>query len=257
MTNNIFSQIEHHKTADQAVVHIEKLILEGILRFGDRLPSERDLASQLNISRPVLRNAIKSLEDRQLLMTRPGGGTYVADITGQVFTEPVIELIGRHPKATFDYLEYRRSMEGIAAEFAAQRATPADKDLLTNLAETMVQAHDIDDQDKEATLDIELHNAIGECAHNVIFLHSLRSCYRLLSDGVIFNRKLIYDVHGARDTLLQQHLDIIQSIIANDPILAKKAAETHIDFVISCFHEAERLREREHVSQLRLKQRTN
>mmetsp|Transcript_7703 Transcript_7703/g.9234 ORF Transcript_7703/g.9234 Transcript_7703/m.9234 type:complete len:258 (+) Transcript_7703:51-824(+) len=257
MTKNIFSQIEHHKTADQAVVHIEKLILEGILRFGDRLPSERDLAQQLNISRPVLRKAIKSLEDRELLTTRPGGGTYVADITGQVFTEPVIGLIGRHPKATVDYLEYRRSMEGTAAELAAKRATVADKDLLSSIGEAMVKAHADDNHEKEAMLDIELHNAIGECAHNVIMLHSLRSCYRLLSDGVVFNRMLIYDLHSASDALLNQHLKIIEAIIVNDPIAARASAEAHIDYVMDSFREAQQLRDREHISELRLKQRTN
>jgi GntR family transcriptional repressor for pyruvate dehydrogenase complex len=257
MTHNIFSHIAHNKIADQAVEHIEKLILEGILRFGDRLPSERDLSNLLNISRPVLRNAIKTLEEDGLLTTRPGGGTFVADITGQVFTDPVVKLIGRHPKATMDYLEYRRSMEGIAAELAAKRATPADKDLLTNISIAMVDAHALADHEKESLLDIELHNAIGECAHNVILLHSLRSCYRLLADGVIFNRMMIYDIPHAREKLLEQHQAIIAAINLNDPNQARKAAETHIDYVIEGFKEAQLLKEREHISSLRLQQRTS
>lgn len=257
MTKNIFSQISQYKTADQAAVHIEELILEGILRFGDKLPAERDLAEQLNISRPILRHAIKELETRKLLYTKAGGGTYVADTTGQVFSEAVIELIGRHPKATIDYLEYRKSIEGISAEFAAKRATPSDKALLTGLAEAMRDAHKDENSDKEASLDIELHNAIGECAHNVILLHSLRSCYRLLADGVIFNRELVFNITDARDKLLAQHLAIIDAIIANDPIRARAEAEAHLDFIINSFNEANRLSEREHISELRLKQRSN
>ncbi|MFP3340184.1 GntR family transcriptional regulator, partial [Micrococcus sp. SIMBA_131] len=83
-------------------------------------PGERDLARQLDISRPILREALKTLEERGLITTRHGGGTYVADIIGQVFTKPVRELIATHRKATADYLEYRREMEAVAAEFAAR-----------------------------------------------------------------------------------------------------------------------------------------
>ncbi|MEW7006984.1 FCD domain-containing protein [Lentilitoribacter sp. EG35] len=257
MTKNIFSQISQHKTADQAAEHIEELILEGILRFGDKLPAERDLAEQLDISRPVLRHAIKDLEARELLYTKPGGGTYVADTTGQVFSEPVIELIGRHPKATNDYLEYRKSMEGMSAELAAKRATPSDKKLLAGLADAMRAAHQDENAEQEANLDIELHNAIGECAHNVILLHSLRSCYRLLSGGVIFNREIVHKIKGAREKLFNQHIAIIDAINTNDPVLARAAAETHLDFIITSFNEANQLSEREYISELRLKQRSN
>lgn len=256
MTKNIFSQISQHKTADQAAEHIEELILEGILRFGDKLPAERDLAEQLDISRPVLRHAIKDLETRKLLHTKAGGGTYIADTTGQVFSEAMIELIGRHPKATIDYLEYRKSMEGISAEFAAKRATSADKALLIGLADAMQTAHQDENGEREANLDIEMHNAIGECAHNVVLLHSLRSCYRLLAEGVIFNREMVFKITNARDKLLAQHLAIIDAIVANDPTRARAAAEAHLDFIITSFNEVNQLNEREHISELRLKQRT-
>ena len=113
--NEIFSRIEHSRTADEVVQQIESLILEGVLRVGDRLPGERELARQFDVSRPILRDALKSLETRGLLVTRHGGGTQVADVIGQVFTRPVMELIATHRKATADYLEYRREIEGIAA----------------------------------------------------------------------------------------------------------------------------------------------
>ena len=111
--NEIFSRIEHSRTADEVVEQIEVLILEGILRVGDKLPGERELARQFEVSRPILRDALKTLEGRGLLVTRHGGGTYVADVIGQVFTGPVMELISKHRKAIADYLEYRREVEGV------------------------------------------------------------------------------------------------------------------------------------------------
>ena len=62
MTDGLFTQIDHSRTADEAVRQIELLLLDGVLSSGDRLPSERELAEKLNISRPVLRDALKELE---------------------------------------------------------------------------------------------------------------------------------------------------------------------------------------------------
>ena len=255
--NDIFSRIDHGRTADEVVSQIEILILEGILRVGDKLPGERELAKQLEVSRPILRDALKMLEARELLVTRHGGGTFVADVIGQVFTKPVMELIAKHRKATMDYLEYRREIEGVAAEYATRRATAADKALLTQIIERMKEAHLKDDFAEEAAIDVEFHNTIGECAHNIILLHTLRSCYRLLSDGVFYNRALIYMLPGARDVLLQQHIAIYEAVMAGDPAAARRAAESHMTFVEQAMKEAERTGDWERVSRLRLRQRTD
>lgn len=254
--NEIYSRIEHSKTADEVVQQIEALILEGVLRVGDRLPAERDLASQFEVSRPVLRDALKSLEARGLLITRHGGGTQVADVIGQVFTKPVAELIATHRKATGDYLEYRREVEAIAAEYAARRVTADDRALLTGIIKRMEQAYEKDDFEEEAELDVEFHNAVGECAHNIILLHTLRSCYRLLAEGVFYNRTMIYKLPGARAALLEQHKAIYDAVMRNDPESAKRAAQAHMDFVGKATAEAERTDDWQRVSRLRLRQRT-
>lgn len=255
-TNDIYSRIEHSLTADEVVQQIEGLILEGVLSVGDRLPAERELARRFEVSRPILRDALKRLEARGLLATRPGGGTQVADVIGPVFSEPVRELIANHPKATADYLEYRREVEGVAAEYAALRATADDRALLAQIVARMDAAFHRDDFDEEVALDVEFHNAVGECAHNIILLHTLRSCYRLLADGVFYNRALIYHLlPGARQTLLAQHLAIHDAIARGDPAAAKAAAAEHITFVERATAEAERTVDWQRVSRLRLRQR--
>lgn len=255
MPTDIFARIEHSRTADEVVLQIEMLVLEGILRVGDRLPGERELAKQFDVSRPILREALKVLEGRGLLTTQHGGGTFVADVIGQVFTRPVMELIARHQKATHDYLEYRREMEGITAEFAARRATEADKALLLRIITAMKSAHQKDDFEEEAAIDVEFHNAIGECAHNLILLHTLRSCYRLLSEGVFFNRAMVYNLPGAREQLLAQHIAIYEAVVAGNPEAGRRAAQAHIDFVTKAMTDAERSGDWERVSKLRLRQR--
>jgi GntR family transcriptional regulator, transcriptional repressor for pyruvate dehydrogenase complex len=254
--NTIYSRIEHTRTADAVVRQIEGLILEGVLRDGDRLPGERELAAEMNVSRPILRDALKALEARGLLVTRQGGGTQVANVVGEVFAPPMRELIASHPKATADYLEYRREVEAVAAEMAARRATEADKALLADIVARMEHAHATADFETEVEIDVEFHNAVGECAHNFMLLHTLRSCYRLLADGVFYSRARIYDLPGAREELLAQHKAIFVAIRDGDPAAARKAAVAHIAYVEKASAEAERTGEWERVAGLRLKQRS-
>lgn len=253
--SDIFSRIEHSRTADEVVGQIETLILEGVLRAGDRLPGERDLAQRFEVSRPILRDALKALEARGLLVTRHGGGTHVADLIGEVFSRPVMDLFATHRKAAADYLEYRREIEGIAADYAARRATPDDIALLDSIMTRMEEAHGSGDFDDEAEVDVEFHHAVGECAHNIILLHTLRSCYRLLSDGVFRHRLLVFTLPGVREELLAQHRAIHQAVRAGDPAAARKAAMDHITYVERSMAEAERTGDWQRVSRLRLRQR--
>jgi GntR family transcriptional regulator, transcriptional repressor for pyruvate dehydrogenase complex len=255
MAADIFRRIAHSRTADEVIGQIEALILESVLRGGDRLPGERELARRMDVSRPILRDALKELEARGLLVSRHGGGTFVADIVGQVFTQPIAELISRHRKATRDYLEYRREIEGTTASLAARRATDADRENLARLITAMTSAYDRDDFEEEAALDVAMHDAIGECAHNIVLLHTLRACYRLLSDGVFYNRSMVYGLPGARQALLDQHIAICRAVIAGHPVDARIAAERHIDFVAQAMEEAERSDDWQRIADLRLKQR--
>ncbi|MEZ5871762.1 MAG: FadR/GntR family transcriptional regulator [Nitratireductor sp.] len=251
----VFRPIQHARTADEVAHQIEALILEGVLRVGERLPGERELASETGVSRPIVREALKSLETRGIIESRHGEGTFVADIIGTVFTPQVSGLLASHRKATFDYLEYRREVEGVTARLAAMRATPADRELLIELMERMEDAWRNDDFEAEALIDVEFHSLIGEIAHNLILLHTLRSCYRLLSEGVFQNRSRLYQAPGGRDALYRQHCAIANAILAGDGDKAMEASRKHMDYVMEATRELELREDRERISSLRLAQR--
>jgi GntR family transcriptional repressor for pyruvate dehydrogenase complex len=255
MSQMIYSQIKHDKTSREIERQIESLILEGVLRSGDKLPGERELSKSFNVSRPIVRQALSALEEGQLLVTRHGGGTYVADVIGTVFAPPIVKLIGSNKKAKSDYLEYRRELEGITAAMAAQRATEADKALLSRIMDEMQEAHQSDNPRWESRVDVEFHSTIGECAHNVILLHTLRSCYRLLSDDVFYNRERIYGGNGAREKLLQQHRAIFDCVMSGDSNGASQAAHDHIRFVEQATREVDQKVDWSVISELRLAQR--
>ena len=94
---------------------IELLILRGILRPGERLPSERELSERFGVSRPSLREAVAHLQEAGLLVSRANAGIFVADVLGSAFSPGLTRLFSAHEEAVFDYLDFRRDMEGLAA----------------------------------------------------------------------------------------------------------------------------------------------
>lgn len=252
---NLFRPIHHARSAQEAAHQIEALILEGVLKGGDRLPAERELAIEMDVSRPILREAIKGLEAAGLLESRHGGGTFVADVIGTVFAPPVAQLLSSHARATRDFLEYRREVEGVTARLAADRATADDLALLGEAMARMEAANAAGDAPSEARADIEFHALIGEMAHNLVLLHTLRSCYRLLADGVFRNRDRLYSLPDGRTRLLEQHRAIYEAIVAGNGAAAETAARSHIEYIIAATQDLERRTDRERIAGLRLAMR--
>ncbi|MEO0381236.1 MAG: GntR family transcriptional regulator, partial [Pseudomonadota bacterium] len=175
-----FRPVQPEKLSAAVVRQIEQLILRGVLRPGERLPPERELAERMNVSRPSLRDAIGALQDSGLLTARPGAGIYVADVLGSAFAPALTELFARHDEAVFDYLSFRRDLEGLAAERAARLASDTDLAVVDAVFEKMKAAHPKRNSDEEARLDAQFHMAIIEASHNVVMLHMMRSMYQLL-----------------------------------------------------------------------------
>ncbi|WP_319530969.1 FCD domain-containing protein [uncultured Cohaesibacter sp.] len=248
----IFKSINHSRTSDAVVEQMERLILEGVLRSGDRLPPERELAMQLEVSRPVLRDALKDLEDRKLLKSRHRGGTYVAEVVGMVFADQIFDLVRRHPKAQSDYFEFRRDMEGIIAEHAAIKATDADRLILGRIMEAMRQHHRDQDLQGESAADLEFHQAIVDASHNIMLLHTMRSCYKLLSEGLFFSRIRFFEWPGVRDLLMDQHEQLYHAIMERQPKEARKAAEDHIAYVEQTLAHTQQAGSWEEISRMRL-----
>ena len=246
-----FRPISADRIATAIVRQVEDLILQGVLRPGDRLPSERELSETLEVSRPTLREALAELEERGLVVARPGGGTYIADVLGSAFAPPLVELFATHDKALFDYIDFRRDLEALAAERAAQNATDADLATIASVFARMEDAAQKRNPDEASALDAQFHMAIVEAAHNVVMLHMMRSIYELLVRGVFYNRNIVYGLRRGRDMLLEQHRAIRNAVLARDPAAARRAVEEHMDYVSAALRDADRIRSREEVAALR------
>ena len=250
----MFHPVGQERVSSEIVHQIERLILEGVLRPGDKLPAERDLASEFGVSRPTLREALALLETSGLLSARQGGGTYVANVLNSIFAEPIIGLFGKHDKATGDYLEFREGIEAQAARWAALRATSADHQILTSIMQRMEAAHAREDPDEEARLDVELHIAVCDASHNIVMIQTLRSIYNLLEHGVFYNRHLLYRHKGGRDALLDQHRAIYTGVMARDPDRAELAVRAHMKSVGAAWRDSNAEAARMQTAERRLDQ---
>ena len=243
-----FQKIQSEKLSSAVVRQIELLILRGILRPGERLPSERDLADKLGVSRPSLREAIAQLQDQGLLTAKAGAGIYVADVLGSAFSASLIQLFSRHDEAVTDYLSFRRDMEGLAAERAAKYGTDTDLQVIDELYHKMEAAGD----GMGRELDADFHTAIIEASHNVLMLHMMRSMYDLLREGVFYNRQVMFSQKVTKADLLAQHRKINEAIQARDPARARAAIEKHLDQVCEAYEDQRRAERNEEIARQRL-----
>ncbi|PKQ10677.1 MAG: GntR family transcriptional regulator [Alphaproteobacteria bacterium HGW-Alphaproteobacteria-1] len=226
-----FEKVTPEKLSTAVTRQIEKLILRGILRPGERLPAERELAEKLGVSRPSLREAVADLQDKGLLSTRAGAGVYVADVLGSAFSPALIRLFAEHDEAVFDYIGFRRDLEGLAACRAARLASDTDLRVIQTIMDKMEAAHKKTNPADEARLDAEFHMAIIEASHNVIMLHMMRSIFQLLREGVFYNRQVMFKQRTTRGALLDQHRAINTAIQARDSLAARAAVEAHLSYV--------------------------
>lgn len=247
-----FQKIEAEKLSQSVVQQIELLILRGILRPGERLPSERELSDRLGVSRPSLREAVADLQDRGLLVSRPNAGIFVADVLGSAFSPALVGLFSAHEEAVFDYLAFRRDMEGLAAERAARLGSDTDLAVIATIFAKMEAAHAKRDPTDEAELDANFHMAIIEASHNVVMLHMMRSMYDLLRQGVFYNRQVMFRNRQTRDALLDQHRAINAAIQARNPSEARAAVAAHLGFVETAMADQIKAERHEAIAQLRL-----
>jgi GntR family transcriptional repressor for pyruvate dehydrogenase complex len=248
-----FESIKSAKISDSIVSQIEQLILDGILKPGERLPPERELAQEMEVSRPSLREALLKLEAKGLLHSRRGGGTYVVDIVAPTLTDPLVHLLRSHPETTFDILELRHALEEVAAYFAAIRATDADREILRRRFEELGAESGERDPLQDAAADVGFHLAIADASHNVVLIHVMRGLFNLLRSSISFSLEKLHTQHGNYEIVQEHHRQIFEAVMNRDPKTARQAAHRHLAFVEEALREIDRKELREERSQRRLR----
>jgi GntR family transcriptional repressor for pyruvate dehydrogenase complex len=158
------------RLSEQVVLELERMLAEEFPTPGDRLPKESELAERFHVSRIVVREAIKVLEDRGALEVRAGSGTYTLAPSIEKVKESLKRLFKDHPfPAQSDaelMLELRGVLEESVAGLAAVRATPEDLETMDAALVEMEAGHD---DEGTAEADLRFHLAVARAAHNPYF----------------------------------------------------------------------------------------
>lgn len=230
-----FGPLRQRRLSDDIVTLLEAMILEGTLEAGERLPAERVLAEQFGVSRPSLREAIQKLAAKGLLSSRQGGGTYVCENLGSTFSDPLMHLLENNVDAQRDLLEFRHTLEGSCAYYAALRATDMDRQRLGEAFERLQDCYGRAGEvtrAEEGAADASFHLAIAEASHNAVLLHTIRGLFDLLKRNVVTNIGGMYALRGeTRGMLNAQHRALFEAIMEGRAEDARALSNQHIDYV--------------------------
>lgn len=180
----MFTPVQTRRTFEEAAEQIADKVRLGELHVGDKLPGERALATQMQISRPTLREAVKVLVDAGVLAVRrgPGGGMFVA--TDVVPIELVRQRSVLRLGEVVEVLEARRMLEPRVAQLAAVRATDADVAALQRSIDAMRELVDagqaLKREDRFLQLDVQFHLCLARAAANPTVEELMRSLFRRL-----------------------------------------------------------------------------
>src|SRR3990172_7504361 len=221
----MFESVKRAKVSDEVAKQIKALISEGKLKPGDRLPPERELIKQFGISRPSLREALKSLGTMGFLEVKQAKRTYVKSVASERMLDPLSLLIQTDTQKIHDLIEVRKAMEAWGAYYAAQRASEEDIERLEKILKEMKQA--IEKGQPWEKEDADFHLAVAQATHNIIQIHLMSTIYDLLKETVA----KIFTNHVKTKKLYQQHYRIFCAIKKHSPEKARESAIEHLDYV--------------------------
>ena len=218
-----FREIDLKKPADVIIQQIKDLISSGVLKPGDRLPSERDLVERFGVGRGHIREAIKKLEFYGILKTLPQSGTIVASL-GVKALEGLISNVLNLEKEDFESLmETRGLLEVHAARLAAMRASDVE-------IEDIAKAHNefrrqVENENPGLEEDLLFHLKIAEYSKNSV----LRSLISLITpDTITLSRDLNTCRNGRFLFALKEHESVLKGIQRREPERAAEAMAEHM-----------------------------
>lgn len=241
-------------TPDAVAARLEHLILDGVFRPGDLLPSERRMCERLGVSRTSLREGLRILRSKGIIVTRHGRGSEVAPLVAGHDDGPLLHLFRDHPRTLYDLLEVRSLLEAESASLAAERATLADRVLIQRRYEEMVEHVESGriDVERLAHLDHAFHLAICQASHNPVLVHTLQSLTDLLLSSVFASVKNLYHREVPRQMINRQHTRLYRAVMEGKPQAARRAAHDHLAGIEAQLREIEAEDQRLERSAMRL-----
>ena len=207
---------------EEIVKQLVGLIKQGKLKPGDKLPPERQLAQDLQVSRTAIREALRSMESMGYIESKVGGGTFIKAISLDNVLHPFSAVLLQDKKLIKELLEVRQLLEAEIASLAAKRATPEKIEMIQKTLDGM--CNDIKKGGIGLKGDNAFHNSLAHAAENTAMSKILDLCDELLSK----TRETTLRIPDQPEKSLQDHIEIFEAIKNHNGDLARRLMREHI-----------------------------
>lgn len=223
--------VKQAKLSDIILAQLEEMIVKGSFQAGEKLPPERELALQFDVSRPSLREAIQKLETKGLVIRKQGGGTFVKEQLLSGFENPLFDLLSKRNEGQLDLLEFRLGVEGMAAYYAAIRGTESDLNDIQQKFEAIELAQIENDHSVEAKAVFEFYLAICLASHNGVIIHIVRNMNDLFIDSLKQNIAALSSRPDVFDKIRNYRKQLLTAILSGKPQKAWSASHNHLTYI--------------------------
>jgi GntR family transcriptional repressor for pyruvate dehydrogenase complex len=219
-----FEVVRRNRVYEEVAKQIERLILKK-LQPGDKLPSERELAEMLRVSRGSIRDAIRGLELMGLVEPRQGAGTIVREVSVDSLVNPFANALKRRKELVGELLDFRKMLE---PPLAARAATRASAEEISEMEEILRRQEEKQSQgDAAVAEDTEFHYSVALASDNSVVLKVIDILMDLLRE----TRTRSLQVEGRPQRSLSGHRRILAAIKRHDGEAAKAAMRRHLEDV--------------------------
>jgi GntR family transcriptional repressor for pyruvate dehydrogenase complex len=224
-----FSPIRKKRVYQIILDQIRASIEKEELKPGDRLPSEREMADLLAVSRNAVREAISVLESLGVVYIIQGKGVFLKEDDHEKLLEKMQESLDDQATKLIEVLEVRQGIEGQSAYLAASRRTTSDLLVIHEAYEELVAA--VRHQQIAASEDFDFHYAVVKASHNPLLVRAVELFSEMFITGQGKSRLDSMKIPGKSEMILQEHYHIYLAIKDQDPLLAQQNMYKHLENV--------------------------
>ena len=221
--------VKTKKVYEEIIEQVKNLIIGGVLKPGDRLIPEREMADKLRVGRSAVREAYRALEAMGLIEIRQGEGTFIKDVNTDHLAQALALVLATEKDAMIELLELRKIIEVGASGLAALRRTGEELEKMERALAQMEK--DIEAGELGQQADWQFHYAVAEATHNSLIVRLMDSLKEIMSVLQEKAREELCQTPGTPQRLLKEHRAIYEAIKSGQDKAAQKAMYEHLDRV--------------------------
>ena len=216
------------KSYEKVVDYVQKQIMDGVYNLGDKLPSEREMAQQLNVSRTSVREGIRILEQMGALSCQQGSGNYINGDFENTLIRVMTLMLAVEGTTYREIGEFRYALEYQALSLAVHHAT---EEQIAEMEYHMSMLESLQEENLRSKHDKRIHYLLVESSHNNYLIVNFLALTQVMDKYVKDMRVRILKDEENREGLMQTHKDLIRAVRNKDIHLGQEALNRHFVYI--------------------------